>query len=84
MHIYIDNDGNKHEDFPLKPCPLCGGAPELTFIGNSITHTRSVKIKCKVCGVLIINSVLKNSHGMCLNISVQQWNKRVLDNPNES
>lgn len=77
MRKYIDNDGNTHEDFPLKPCPFCGAEPELSFIGNAHTKSRSVKIECNVCGVEITNSVIRNTHGMCLNISVQKWNKRI-------
>lgn len=39
-------------DFGLKPCPLCGGEPEVARLTQSVEHQSAV-IKCTDCGLTL-------------------------------
>jgi hypothetical protein len=65
---------NKTEQ--LKPCPFCGGVPELITRGNEYSKKRSAEIKCGSCYTKQVTAAIYNSLDWCKEMATQKWNKR--------
>jgi len=76
METY-DNGGNLIELDELLPCPFCGGEPEIIFIGNNQTKSRSVKIKCPDCRIERTDAGIRFNHQRIAEIAVKNWNRRI-------
>ena len=60
----------------LKPCPFCGGIPEIIHIGNAFTKKRAVTIKCWGCSATQETGAIRNSLEWCEKVAIEKWNKR--------
>jgi len=63
----------------LKPCPFCGGQPELHLIGNERSRTRKIIIKCTKCRIMRTDAAIKNSISWLEDIAIKNWNTRTAD-----
>ena len=61
----------------LKPCPFCGGATEIKWIGNDATKIRKVVIRCPSCRCQRTDSALKHGFEWMENVAVRNWNQRM-------
>lgn len=65
----------------LRPCPFCGGEPDLTHTGNEDSKIRKVSIRCKKCRCERTDSAIRNNFARLEEVAVKNWNmdyKRVL------
>jgi hypothetical protein len=60
----------------LKECPFCGAYPMLSEIGNEHTHKKTIKIKCPVCRVQMVNSAIRYDFDWLKCASIDKWNRR--------
>ncbi len=66
----------------LKPCPFCGGKPEVRCIGNLHCKKIAVHISCSTFGCTIemrCAGLVKNggTHEQCEKWATEKWNHRV-------
>lgn len=63
----------------LKPCPFCGGQPQITVRGNDYTKKRLVEIECtnKLCRTKQVTGAIHNSLEWCNEVAIKKWNKRI-------
>ena len=73
---YYSNGGEFEAD-KLLPCPFCGSAPELIFIGNDYTKSRKVEIKCKKCRIRRTDAGIHKDHEWVARKAIEQWNERL-------
>lgn len=60
------------DQIEVKPCPFCGGEPELKRKGKNGIH-----IRCKSCGMGNFQRVITNSMQWLESSLLEDWNKRV-------
>ncbi len=70
---------NGIEDIELLDCPFCGCEPVVTHIGNDMSKTRSIKVKCSNidCRCTRIDGAIKFGFVWLEGVAVKNWNKRV-------
>lgn len=87
------------KDLHLKPCPLCGGIPEITLAEEGLHDTRIV-IECRKCGLVLDHTqtyytterynktngirVIENTGLVDSESSIDLWNRRTPELGNES
>jgi len=74
---YTPHSGIPFTADALLPCPHCGGEPELKFIGNEHTKSRTAVIKCKDCRATILNSTIHQNSETVANWTITAWNNRI-------
>ena len=69
---------SKNDNLEIKPCPFCGGKPDIYEIGNVYTAKRSIEIVCTTCFVKRKVSTPKGHQTLewLENTSLELWNKR--------
>jgi hypothetical protein len=62
----------------LLPCPMCGGAPTMRFIGNDHTKTRAITVKCSnpECRIERTDKAFHKDHAWLANVAAEAWNRR--------
>ena len=78
QEIYKPHGGKEFLADSLLSCPFCGAEPQLTFIGNDYSKSRTVEIKCKGCRVKMVNSGIIMGGEQLAKVSIEKWNKRVV------
>lgn len=76
---YTPHSGIPFTADDLLPCPFCGGIPELKFIGNEYTKSRTAEIKCNNCRATILNSTIHQDSVTVANWTINMWNNRLTD-----
>lgn len=71
-------------DAKLLPCPFCGSAPDIKFIGNDSTKSRKVQIRCPECRIEHTDAAILHSHDWLLNVATKCWNRRANPTVKES
>lgn len=63
----------------LKLCPFCDGEPNVIFIGNPLTKSQKIQIKCTGCRVTRTDAIL-NGRGHDIHwleaVAIKNWNQR--------
>ncbi len=80
MNEHITNNGSVVTTEDLKPCPFCGGAARLKFIGNAYTRKRAAHVTCSTFGCAIemrVAAITQNAN-WCAETVVEKWNKRMV------
>ena len=62
----------------LKPCPFCGGEPEMHVCEPSEANNANVFIKCKTCGAISGQTLVLSTH-CAREVATKRWNRRVAD-----
>ena len=70
-------------DTELKPCPFCGGAPEILLYGNDYKKKRSTAVACKKCNYQLEVGAIQHSHQWTTTKAVEKWNTRAPASPQE-
>ena len=60
----------------LKPCPFCGGEPEIRYQGNDYTKSRKITIRCPKCRIERRDAAIKNNFEWLERIAIGHWNTR--------
>lgn len=74
--IYESNGWKNNKIIRLKPCPFCGGEPDLQHIGNEHLKKRAIKIKCKQCRCQRTDAAIYHGFNWLEEVAAKNWNQR--------
>ena len=63
----------------LKPCPCCGGEPQIRYTGlNSgyMGYTSNILMRSKPGFVMCLKCGLQTPHGSRVCVAIEKWNRR--------
>ena len=60
----------------LKPCPCCGGEPELRYQGNDFTRSRKLTVRCKSCRLELTHAAMRHDFAWLESHILADWNRR--------
>ena len=75
IYNFTSCDGSR--TISLKPCPFCGGEPDLKRVINNRRRKCGIEIICKECHVRRSDFVLRFLLSNAEELAVKAWNKRV-------
>lgn len=63
------------DEFELKPCPLCGGVPEVYFDGDYYTESE-FRIRCTECDLHLFADIGETTLKRVDEDATNRWNRR--------
>lgn len=63
----------------LLPCPFCGSTPTWYLIGNMVTRTKKIIVKCPNCRVQRTDAISNSGHNIewLEEVAIKNWNQRI-------